>query len=180
MSQLEGVFEVSASQRRIVKFVEGKLPQRDMDPQILVAGREGVAKGVARAFGIAGSPDLEALFQVGLCFSYAPGVNEIERARLRDRRLSRSRGPLPGRALFLVRPWGERARTRGQRGEPGGWDLGAAQAALGDCGGGRGVLASAAGLPSPDPEPVAIWVRSGSIQGVAVVLSTRTSSCSTK
>jgi hypothetical protein len=77
MSQLEGVAEVSARQRRIAKFVEGQPPQGDMDPQVLVAGREGVAEGVACSFGIAGSPDLEALLQVGLRFSDAPGVNEL-------------------------------------------------------------------------------------------------------
>src|SRR5262249_35824977 len=102
---------MAARQGRVMELLQRDLPQRDMDPQILVAGGEGIPQGIPRALRIAGPPQFQSLLVIGLRLVYAAGMDQLEI-------LARESGQAdcPGRASRPARrraaPSPRRLRTR--------------------------------------------------------------------
>ena len=65
----------------VAKRFQGDPPQRDVDPEIVVAGLECISQRVASLLGIAGLPDLHALLIVELGFFNASRMDQLERSR---------------------------------------------------------------------------------------------------
>src|SRR5579883_1548717 len=69
---------MAARQGWVLEFLQRDLAQRDVDPQILVAGREGVPQGIPRALRIAGPPQFQALLVIGLRFPHPARMDQLE------------------------------------------------------------------------------------------------------